>query len=251
LRGRLLIGVISLVVVGLLIADVVTYFALQSFLLNRVDDQLKNGRAVAVGVLGGPGPGRGPSDQFPIGTGVELVAADGTPLSTPLHYDFPSSTSTALPVLPHPLPNAGVDKQTFLSLRGTGGVSQYQAAIWSEDSFQGNFVVLAIPSTDVQSTLSQLIQLEGLISVGVVVATAILALFIIRISLRPLEKMGTVANEIAAGDRVLLAPVCTEPAFELGRLDGVFELFDDCKYASALGLPTAVVPVGPTALRTR
>jgi len=217
LRGRLLIGVISLVVVGLLIADVVTYFALQSFLLNRVDDQLKNGRAVAVGVLGGPGPGRGPSDQFPIGTVVELVAADGTPLSTPLHYDFPSSTSTALPVLPHPLPNAGVDKQTFLSLRGTGGVSQYQAAIWSEDSFQGNFVVLAIPSTDVQSTLSQLIQLEGLISVGVVVATAILALFIIRISLRPLEKMGTVANEIAAGDLSRRVEPATGKT-EIGRL---------------------------------
>jgi two-component system OmpR family sensor kinase len=72
LRGRLLIGVISLVVVGLLIADVATYLALQSFLLNRVDDQLKNGRDVAVGVLGGPGPGRGASDQFPIGTVVEL-----------------------------------------------------------------------------------------------------------------------------------------------------------------------------------
>src|SRR5260370_7478064 len=217
LRGRLMIGVISLVVVGLLIADIATYLELQSFLLNRVDDQMKNGQDAAVGVLGRGGGGRGAGDQLPMGTVVGLVAADGTPLSSPLHYDFPSSTSKALPVLRHPLPNAGVDKQTFLSLPGTGGVSRYQAAIWSEDSFQGNFVVLAIPSTDVQSTLSQLIQLERLISVGVAAATATLALLIIRISLRPLEKMGTVANEIAAGDLSRRVEPATGKT-EIGRL---------------------------------
>ncbi len=40
LRGRLLVGVISLVVIGLLILDVATYTSLQRFLTGRVDDQL-------------------------------------------------------------------------------------------------------------------------------------------------------------------------------------------------------------------
>src|SRR5712691_3641107 len=200
LRGRLLIGVISLVVIGLLISDVITYLSLQNFLLTRIDSQLTDGRTGAVGVLGGPGPGRGPQNQFPIGTIVELVAPDGTLLQAPLRYDFQSSTSTALPVLPKKLPAATEKSPATLTLAGTGGVSQYRAAIWPEDSFHGDYVVLAIPMDDVASTLRQLLQLEALISLGVVVATAILALLIVRLGLRPLEKMGAVAQDIAAGD---------------------------------------------------
>ena len=217
LRGRLLIGVISLVVVGLLISDVITYFSLQNFLLNRIDDQLTNGRAAAVGVLGGPGPGRGPQDQFPIGTVVELVAPGGALLQPPLRYDFSSSTSTALPVLPKTFPAATEKSPATLTLAGTGGVSQYRAAIWPEDSFQGNYVVLAIPMEDVLSTLHQLVQLEGLVSLGVVAATAIIALVIIRIGLRPLERMGAVAQDIAAGDLTRRVEPAT-PRTEIGRL---------------------------------
>src|ERR1700730_15654803 len=217
LRGRLLIGVVSLVVLGLLIADVVTYLALQNFLLQRVNDQLTNGRAVAVGVLGGPGPGRGPQDQFPVGTVVELLSPSGTLVAQPLRYDFPSSTSPALPKLPQHLPPGTQKSPAIVTLDGSGGVSHYRAAIWPEDSFQGNYIVLAIPMDDVLSTLNQLIQFEALISVGVVAATAILALLIIRISLRPLEKMGTVANEIAAGDLSRRVEPATGKT-EIGRL---------------------------------
>src|SRR2546425_2328381 len=200
LRGRLLIGVISLVVLGLLISSAVTYLTMQHFLVQRLDDQLSNGRAAARGVLGGPGPSRGASDQFPIGTVVELLAPDGSRVQEPLRYDFPSSTSNALPVIPKPLPASTEKSPAMVTLAGTGGVSHYRAAIWPEDSFHGNYVVLTIPMDDVLSTLNQLLQLEGLISAGVVVATAILALLIIRIGLRPLEKMGGVAQDIAAGD---------------------------------------------------
>jgi two-component system, OmpR family, sensor kinase len=217
LRGRLLIGVISLVIVGLLVSDVATYLALQNFLLGRIDTQLSNGRDAAVSVLGGPGPGRGPGDQFPIGTIVELTASDGTLLTPPLRYDFPSSTSKALPELPHSLPNAGVDKLTYVTLEGSGGVSQYRAAIWSEDSFQGNFVVLAIPMTDVPSTLNALLLLEGAISVVLIIATAIVALLIIRIGLRPLQRMGAVAQQIAAGDLSRRVEPATSKT-EIGRL---------------------------------
>jgi two-component system OmpR family sensor kinase len=217
LRGRLLVGVISLVVVGLLIADLATYLTMQNFLLNRIDDQLTNGRPVARGVLGGAGPGRGPSDQFPIGTVVELLAPDGTRIGLPLRYDFPSSTSTALPVIPHPLPAATEKAPATLTLSGTGGATAYRAQIWPEDSLQGNYVVLAIPMSDVLSTLGRLLQLEVLISIGVVAATAILALLLIRIGLRPLVRMGAVAQDIAAGDLSRRVEPATGRT-EIGRL---------------------------------
>ena len=42
LSGRLLIGVISLVLLGLLVADGGTYLTFQKFLLDRLDSQLTN-----------------------------------------------------------------------------------------------------------------------------------------------------------------------------------------------------------------
>jgi two-component system OmpR family sensor kinase len=115
------------------------------------------------------------------------------------------------------LPASSEKSPAFLTLAGTGGVAQYRAAIWPEDFFSGKYVVLAIPMTGVLSTLNRLLQLEALISAGVVVATAILALLIIRISLRPLEKMGRVANEIAAGDLSRRVEPATGKT-EIGRL---------------------------------
>ena len=217
LSGRLLIGIVSLVVVGLAIADIATYASLQSFLFSRVDSQLINGRPAAVGVLGGPGPERNDAGQFPVGTVVELLRPDGTEIGNPLRYDFPSSTSTALPVRPSTIPHGTEQQPALVTLAGTGGVDRYQAAIWPEDSFDGNYVLLAIPISDVEGTLAQLLQLELLISVAVVAATAVLALLIIRIGLRPLARMGEVAQAIAAGDLTRrVEPANTQT--EIGRL---------------------------------
>jgi two-component system, OmpR family, sensor kinase len=202
LRGRLLIGVISLVVIGLVIADIATYAALQSSLFSQLDDQVKNGHNAAISGLGGPNEGPGPpsGSGLPAGTVIELVSPSGSVLIAKT-LEFPGSTpSTAMPVLPRPLPSSSEKTPATLTLTGTGGVSQFRAAIWPEDFFSGNYVVLAIPMTGVLSTLNRLLQLEALISAGVVVATAILALLIIRIGLRPLERMGMVAQDIAAGD---------------------------------------------------
>jgi two-component system OmpR family sensor kinase len=220
LRGRLLIGVISLVVVGLLISDVATYAFLQNYLITRIDDQLKapSTRVATVIFLGGS-PGRGPGsvqvNAFVSGTIAEVLSPDGRVLLRK-PFDF-TSTSTASPVLPKVLPNAGVDRPTLLNVPGTGGVSRFEVAIWEEDSFSGDFVVLAIPLTEVQSTLSQLLLLEAAISLGVVAATAVFAFLIIRIGLRPLQRMGTVASDIAAGDLTKRVEPATAKT-EIGRL---------------------------------
>jgi len=219
LRGRLLIGVISLVVVGLLVSDVATYTALQNFLVGRVDAQLRTAHNTAISALGGPNQGPGPTGGggLPADTVVELVAPGGAALDAK-RLAFPGqSTSTALPVLPKPLPAASERSPAVLTLAGTGGVSQYRAAIWPEDLFGGNYVVLAIPLGEVFSTLSQLALLEGFISLLVVAATVIVALFIIRVGLRPLERMGAVAADIAAGDLTRRVEPATTRT-EIGRL---------------------------------
>jgi len=88
---------------------------------------------------------------------------------------------------------------------------------WSENSFPGDVVVFAVPLTETRFTLSQVLLLELATSAAVVVATAILAFLIIRISLRPLERMGAVAEDIAAGDLARRVEPAT-PKTEIGRL---------------------------------
>ena len=68
-----------------------------------------------------------------------------------------------------------------------------------------------------QSTLGTLLLLEGAIGVGVVIATAVLAFVIVRVGLRPLQRMGAVAQDIAAGDLTRRVEPAT-PETEIGRL---------------------------------
>ena len=220
LSGRLLIGIIALVVVGLLVADSATYAALQNFLIGRVDAQLSTGHNAAISGLGGPSQGNGPppGTGLPADTIIERVSADGTVLEAKRLVPFgTTSSSTAEPVLPKPLPRASEQSPAVATLAGVNGVAHYRASIWPEDLFRGDYVVLAIPLNDVESTLSQLLQLEVLISLGVVAATTVLALIIIRIGLRPLQRMELVARDIAAGDLTRRVEPAT-PNTEIGRL---------------------------------
>ena len=224
LRGRLLIGVISLVAVGLLVSDVATYVTLQSSLLGRIDEQLKNQSTVDTArtallnfpVCHGRGPGSG--TNFDPGTITELIGTDGKIVAACGVQSFGAPASNAAPVLPKSLPNAGTDSPASpFTVAGTGGVSQYRMTDWPENSFAGQFVVFAIPLTPVRSTLSQLLLLETVIGLGVLGATALLALLIIRIGLRPLQRMGGVAADIAAGDLTRRVEPAT-PKTEIGRL---------------------------------
>lgn len=219
LSGRLLIGIVSLVVVGLLIADTATYASLQSFLISRVDTQLSTGHNAAIVGLGGPPQGNGPppGSGFPADTIIERVRPDGKVVDIRRLVFGGTSSSSALPVLPQAPPGATESNPALVTLDGIKGVRHYRASIWPEDSFGGDYVVLAIPLSDVESTLGQLLQLEVLISLGVVAATAVLALLIIRVGLRPLVRMEVVAQAIAAGDLTRRVEPATKDT-EIGRL---------------------------------
>jgi two-component system, OmpR family, sensor kinase len=218
LRGRLLIGVISLVVIGLLVSDVATYVLFQRSLLDRIDSELTARSTVdtAVFVLSGA-RGPGPPVDYPAGTVTELLAPDGS-VATAATLRVGGSSSFVKPVLPKTLPKNGIDVPSSpFTVNGTDGKTQFRVTDWPENSFGGQIVVFAIPLTEMQTTVNELLQFEGLISLGVVAATALLALLIIRISLRPLETMGAVAKEIAAGDLSRRVEPAT-PKSEIGRL---------------------------------
>jgi two-component system OmpR family sensor kinase len=220
LRGRLLIGVISLVVVGLIVADLFTYITLQNSLVGRIDEQLQMRSTIdtATSVLSNHCTRRGPgsTNDFPAGTITELVSRDGTVVLA-CGFALGGGTSGA-PKLPKSMATSGFDKPaTPQTVEGSGDVSLYRMTYWAEGSFDGQTVAFAIPLTSVQSTLATLLRNEALIGLGVVIATAVLALLIISIGLRPLQKMGGVAADIAAGDLSRRVEPAT-PNTEIGRL---------------------------------
>ena len=219
LRGRLLVGVISLVFVGLLVSGVATFKLLEHSLVGRIDAQLASGQSEARSALGSTERIQGPPPStFPTGTVIELLGPDGSVLATKVSEPPFVTPSSARPILPKSLPVAGTDTPSSpFTVAGTNGVSQFRVTDWPEDSFNGDTVVIAIPLTDVQSTLSQLLLLESLIGTGVLIATAVLAFVLIELGLRPLRRMGAAAGMIAAGDlsrRVEPATTRTE----IGRL---------------------------------
>jgi two-component system, OmpR family, sensor kinase len=217
LRGRLLIGVVSLVIVVLLVSDVVVYGLLQKSLTGSIDDQLLAGRSEATFALGAQRGGPPPSN-FPTGTVVELIGADGSVLSTKVSEPFGEQPTSARPVLPSHLPVKGTDTPADpYTVAGTDGIAQFRVTDWPEDSFGGNVVVLAIPLTPVQNTLKQLLLLELLIGVAGVAATALLGFLIIQLGLRPLRRMGAAAGLIAAGDLSRRVEPATSRT-EIGRL---------------------------------
>src|SRR5258708_2479895 len=190
LRARLLIGVISLVVIGLLIADIATYTALQGSLISQLDDQIKSGHNAAISGLGGPNEGSGPASGsgLPAGTVIELVSPGGTVVLAKT-LEFPGSTpSTAMPALPQPLPSASEKSPAIGTLAGTAAVSQFRPAIWPADFFSGNYVVLALPMTGLLSPLNRLLQLQRLFRPTLLPATTNLVLLIERVDqARPLD----------------------------------------------------------------
>jgi two-component system, OmpR family, sensor kinase len=220
LRARLLAGLVLLVAAGLLVSSAATYLALQSFLAQRLQDQLTGDRTAAlqaVGAVGDFGRGGGPGgNQFLPGTYAALYSPDGLTLLKDTGFGPGSSAPSSLPVLPKPVPHAGPDVAVWATVNGSDG-DRFQVRYESVDGAGNDILVMAVPLTEEESTLGQLLLLEALIGTAVLIGMALLAWRIIGIGLRPLERMGETAAAIAAGDLSRrVEPATTET--EIGRL---------------------------------
>jgi two-component system, OmpR family, sensor kinase len=221
LRTRLLVGVISLAGVGLIAADVATYSALSSYLIGRVDATLSQ---VHVGIesqiftgAGGPSPTEIPGDCY------QVRRVSGLVLFQKCFPAFPGAEEPPAPRLPAQVslpsqPNtASGDRVHFFTVSGGDGSGRYRVRA-SEDPQELGFVLLiAQPIRAEESTLHRLFLIETLVTVIVLTALAALALWIIRISLRPLRRIEQTAAAITAGDlsrRVEYA----DPQTEVGRV---------------------------------
>ncbi len=254
LRARLLIGLVVLTAAGLVIAGVVTYAAERSFLVSRVDtlfspttilgfedtlDEslgLKRGGVIpgnpnAQGGGGFPSAGGGqlygpPSGQGgqggggpfgevlapPSGTYGVYVAADGKTTS----YEFGGKGGSP-PRLPASIPLSTAQHRQLITVDSEAGSGlQYRVLRKVSDTGVGTMTI-AIPLTDVSQTLTRLRNIEAIVIAAVLLALAAFAWLLIRLGLRPLDRMGKTADAIAAGDLSRRVSPASERT-EVGRL---------------------------------
>ncbi len=224
LRTRLLLAVLALVATGFVVAGAATYLSLRSFLLERVDQQLRDARVpVARALSSGPGsalpfdPTRdGRDGNLPPGTYGQVRDANGSILNT---VTFSYGGDEPAPVLPDPLPSAARARGgTIFSAGSTAGSAApgFRVLVQDVPGVQ-RVLVVAVPLTETRQTLTQLIGVEVVVLLGVLAALAVATWLIIKRDLRPLETMAVTADAIAAGDLTRRVQPA-EPRTEVGRL---------------------------------
>jgi two-component system OmpR family sensor kinase len=226
LRARLTLITVGLVAAGLLIADVATYRALADSLLRRVDEQLVQAQPYALDAIrrgggGQPMPGMDGEPYGPLGppagTYVSLLDGSGAALfADTLNCREPCNAP--VPELPGGLPGSTTDGTgtTTFTAGAQDGSTRFRVQASGPAQGRGT-IVIAIPLTEVASTIRRLFAIEAVVSIAVLLLAAALASLFVRRGLRPLEDMGATAGAIAAGDlsrRVEPA----DDATEVGRL---------------------------------
>ncbi|MGH9016856.1 MAG: sensor histidine kinase, partial [Acidimicrobiales bacterium] len=238
LRFRLLIVLVGIVAVGLVVSDVVTYTSLKSFLATRLNQQLQSARGPVAHALETCYESQSPfavpgtdahcsldlsqAAQVPSGTYGELRELNGAVLAWTCFS--PGDHASKSPKLPEPLPvSSGVERPRSFPVSKTGCGAHNYTGIASQtetETFSGVetlVVVVAVPLTEEDQTLSRLLLIEGLVSLAVLAVLGALSWWVVRRGLRPLDEMTTTAGAIASGDLSQRVPE-NDPQTEVGRL---------------------------------
>ncbi len=235
LRRRLTVVTTVLVVVGLVVCEVVTYFSLRSFLLGRLDSQLDSAQTVLAHYIKRSHirhfhlSTNGINDRLSEQIYVAILGSDGTIILTRRAGSprYPEAlpeltkgfrvaavrTDLSGPYLPNP---------TGFTLSAPDGFAyRAQASTVGQD-----VVVAAVALAPTNKTLASLLRVELIVSLGVALAVSLLAFVSVRRGLQPLEDMASTASLIATtglGRSVTMQ----EDDSEVGRLGHSLNLMLD------------------------
>jgi two-component system, OmpR family, sensor kinase len=222
LRTRLLLAVLACVAAGLLVAGGATYVSLRTFLLERVDAQLRDAAIptfVALtnsqtGLPGGTSGGPG-GTNLPPGTYGQLRDTSGAVVNA-ISFTY-GQQHQPTPVLPTPLPAVTGRATAIFQARSTSGGSAGFRVLEENLPNSAGVLIVAIPLSETRQTLTRLLTIEAVVSLLVLGALAAAAWWLIKRDLRPLETMAVTADAIAAGDLARRVQPA-ESRTEVGRL---------------------------------
>ena len=214
--------------------DAITYTSYRSYVVGQLDQQLLKSADLVLqhlddlggsGEFGG-GPGGDLANQFITpGTLATELTGNGQQVFGWQSWQANESfePATQFPTVPASLANQAAkgDAPAYTTVSGSGSVRSYRllvAPLYTLNGARtGDVLAEAVPLTETDATLGRLLALELLVSGAVLIALAAATWLIIRISLRPLEKMADTAGEIAAGDLSQRVEE-TDDRTEVGRL---------------------------------
>ncbi|HEY4928436.1 MAG TPA: HAMP domain-containing sensor histidine kinase [Acidimicrobiales bacterium] len=242
LRARLLVAIGVIALVALLIADLVTYSALQSFLYQRVDQQLSAfhggyehaiDQGYTIPCVGAPGQ-VSPPTRSGAGTGggpdgglsnaqqtlaVQVRTTSGTTVGgtgCPTYVDGKAFTpAITTPITGFTTAPDGTQVAFFdaPSAQADGPTFRVRASTLAN----GDLLILAQPLGDTESTLSRLLMIELLVTAGAVIVALGAGFWLVRLGLKPLRDMETAAESIAEGNLTERVPGESGKT-EVGRL---------------------------------
>jgi two-component system OmpR family sensor kinase len=233
LRARLVLTLVLLAGVGLFVLGAATYAALRSFELNRVDQQAtaavgqatrqfeRSGHdGTATPPPGGFGHdaddhGQPPNgiDLAPSGTYAQQRDAAGAVVDQGVLGLPTGETKPAAPEIPKTM---HVGDRTTVGAAGSSDL-RYRVYAAATPGVASGITIVAVPFTEIEGTLHRLLAVEVIVIVVVLAALAAAGWWLVRLGLRPLDRIGATAGAIAAGDlshRIERA----EPRTEVGRL---------------------------------
>jgi two-component system OmpR family sensor kinase len=247
LRTRLLIAIGVIALVALAIANVATYSSLQSFLYQRVDQQLdqqhpfferladrgepitqfchRQGQPAPGAGSGAPGsPTAGPKPDlppnlFPV-VSVEVQTRSGKTVNGQVCPAYDDNVAYT-PKIPTPIPglspaSGGGDKATnFVAPSAQAGGPSFR--VRASELMDGNVLIVAQPLEDIRDTLHRLLLIELAVTGAAVILALIGGFWLVRVGLRPLRDMERSAESIAAGNLTERVPGENDKT-EVGRL---------------------------------
>jgi two-component system OmpR family sensor kinase len=253
LRTRLLLAVGAIALVALVLADVVTYRALEAFLVQRVDQQLtqqseftrasiEQGRpppcadrlgASGAGSDGDPlRPDGPPSNSFQL-QAVQVWTASGV-LVPALECAATVDGRAYVPAVPA----SRLRGETNDTAEGRGADGPEAAEIFEAPSTpkggpefrvrlsslaNGGHLAVGQPLNEVETTLHRLRLIELIVTGGAVIAALVGGWWLVRLGLRPLTDIERAAESIAAGDLTERVPG-ENATTEVGRLAGTLNV---------------------------
>ncbi|MEO3785802.1 HAMP domain-containing sensor histidine kinase [Actinocorallia sp. B10E7] len=213
LRSRLLLVMIALTVVALAVTGATSAFALRSYLVGRVDDQLQGAASLArqSPLLAGTDRSEvlrtaiAPTEYL-----VETRREDGTLLGTTGNGDL--RPGVLLDRAPAP-PAGGISVPVTID---AGEAGRYRAVSFTGPNGRVEAVV-ALPLQPVRDTVVRLLLVESLTALAVLAVLSAIARLLIAQGLRPLDQIAETAGAIAEGDLSRRVRVAS-PGTEAGRL---------------------------------
>jgi len=260
LRLRLLLAVGAAALLALVATDVVTYSSLRNYLYNQIDQQLELVHPGIESALDSDGQGLSDqvvAENAP-GTFCEIRSASGKVLGSPVRAfsgaagkflpvpalpdkiqglpALKTSSTTSVPPGPSDGDSGDSDGQggeggpgggpggthepvvylTTDSVNPSGPAYRIRASLLSD----GRQLILGLPLTATDATLTRLVEIELLVTVAALLLAVVAGWWLVNLGLHPLIEVERAAEDVAGGELGRRVPA-QRPSTEVGRLAGV------------------------------